>query len=1458
MSFKSIVPAHWALPSSSCANRARPKPANRLSLMQMAMLVVGLELLAGPGSALAQRPIGVDVSSYQGGSINWTSVKNDGVTFAWAKATEGQTVNDADFVVNENNGKAAGVYMGAYHFAHPELHSPSVEASHFWSIAGPYIKADGLTFMPMLDMEVFSGVVGATSYSEWANDWCADIVADAAAAGVKVKPVVYVSACNGCYFNSSVSQWFSDIADYNGGNIYTGTPWTTCTGCEVWGSGVWHVWQVIDAASISGISGGVDLDGYNGTLAGMQSAMIATSATSAIYYWDPQATSGANPYTGSMTGTWENSEWSTSSGGQATTTGWVNGKAACFGVHTGAGTPAYTVTMNSSHVVAGFFDGPLAPNSCNVTINGSGVITLASGPQALDVHNASDGSLGVLTINNVIAGNGQLVPEDDGQAYLKGVNTYSGGTQLGFQGNDWNGIVNFNNGSSFGSGTITVWSSGGALVVQGTSAITIPNDFNFIWTNAAPNLNLVGNPNGVTFSGDWALGSKPATIGSGISGNLVTISGVISGSGAFIINNPGTLALSGVNTYTGNTTISAGTLTIDGAGSLGSGNYSHTIANSGTFNYSSSASQTLSGVISGAGALNANGPGVLALTGVNTYTGATTVNSGGVVQINADSGLGATSSSLTLKGGTLKNNSSSPAVSSSRTITLSTGGGYFDAGWSLPLTINAKITGSGALQVNQDGGASVVLANTANNYTGNTVIGANGPGYYAAGTLAGLQLGADGVIPNGSGFGNVSISATYNGQLDLNGHTDTVNGLSGDGTVNNSTGSGSLSVGGNNQSCTFSGVIENTGGTLALTKVGTGSLTLSGVNTYTGGTTISAGTLDGNVAGSIPGNVNNSAGVLKLDDASTMASSATLTLASAPASSAVNLNFSGTQTIGALNFGVTSKAQGTWGVTGSGAAHQNAAFTGSGLLNVIGGGTSQTITFANPGTQTYGVAPITLGATASSGLTVTYLVTSGPATVAGNQLTITGTGSVTVQASQTGNDNYNPAPLVSQTFTVSPLPVALSGTRSYDGTATAAAAILTIGNNLDGVNLTLSGSATLADSGQGSQSFSSFAGLSLGGSAAGNYTLTGASGSVTITALPVQLSGTRVYDSSATADYSILSVANAVSPDSVTVASGSGTLAGADAGSQAIASFGSLALGNNGAGNYTLTGAGGSVTITNATTTNNIAASPNPSQPGADVTFTAALGAVAPGAGTPTGTVLFKTNGVALGDAIALDGSGVATLITNSLPHGSNTVSAEYIGAANPLGNTNFLGSTNSVVLVVNTPPTASGTNATITQDQALVLSTATLLSLALDPDGDSLSITSAGPTSTNGGTVTLAGGNVTYQPVTNFVGMDLFSFVVSDPYGASATGTVLVTVSLASVPPPYVVVPPTYDSGSGTFQATFTGLPNHTYTIQTAPSPTGPWSFLKTVTTGPDGLIVVTDSDLPPPPAQYYRVAYP
>src|SRR5262249_14463531 len=96
-------------------------------------------LAIGPGSALAQRPAGIDVSDNNGGGLNWGSIHGAGVSYAWAKATEGATVNDSQFVANVSNGKGAGVLMGAYHFARPNLNSPGTEANHFWSIAHPYI-----------------------------------------------------------------------------------------------------------------------------------------------------------------------------------------------------------------------------------------------------------------------------------------------------------------------------------------------------------------------------------------------------------------------------------------------------------------------------------------------------------------------------------------------------------------------------------------------------------------------------------------------------------------------------------------------------------------------------------------------------------------------------------------------------------------------------------------------------------------------------------------------------------------------------------------------------------------------------------------------------------------------------------------------------------------------------------------------------------------------------------------------------------------------------------------------------------------------------------------------------------------------------------------------------------------------------------------------------------------------
>ena len=122
---------------------------------------------------------------------------------------------------------------------------------------------------------------------------------------------------------------------------------------------------------------------------------------------------------------------------------------------------------------------------------------------------------------------------------------------------------------------------------------------------------------------------------------------------------------------------------------------------------------------------------------------------------------------------------------------------------------------------------------TANNtYAGTTTIDAG----------ATLCVGSNAnVFPTNSGNGIITV----NGTLDLNGYSPTINGLSGTGTVtcNASRTTSTLYVGNANTTSTFAGVVQDGSGTVALTKVGTGTFALAGNNTYSGGTTISNGTL---------------------------------------------------------------------------------------------------------------------------------------------------------------------------------------------------------------------------------------------------------------------------------------------------------------------------------------------------------------------------------------------------------------------------------------------------------------------------------------------------------------------------------------------------------------------------------------------------------------------------------------
>jgi autotransporter-associated beta strand protein len=251
---------------------------------------------------------------------------------------------------------------------------------------------------------------------------------------------------------------------------------------------------------------------------------------------------------------------------------------------------------------------------------------------------------------------------------------------------------------------------------------------------------------------------------------------------------------------------------------------------------------TISGPITGGGlTINTTGTttaNTVVLTGSNTHSDTTVL--GGVLQIAADSSLGTVPASpvvnLTLDGGMLKDNNTSPTLDAKRTISLGAGGGYLTANLYQTLRVNGQVTGSGALNIANNLGA-VALANTNNDFAGGLTVGT---AYFSDNAL--LRLGASNVLPDGAGKGDVSLNA--GGTLDMAGFSETVNGLSGAGKVDNTAGGTStLTVGNADVSSQFDGILTNSSGSLALTKIGAGAFTLAGTNGASGTTTVSNGTL---------------------------------------------------------------------------------------------------------------------------------------------------------------------------------------------------------------------------------------------------------------------------------------------------------------------------------------------------------------------------------------------------------------------------------------------------------------------------------------------------------------------------------------------------------------------------------------------------------------------------------------
>jgi len=205
-----------------------------------------------------QRPLGIDVSHYQG-NIDWNMVYQAGKVFAFVKATEGYTYDDPMFVQNMERGTRAGVLMGAYHFARPDNNTPEDEAEHFVRVAGPYIGSGYLP--PVLDLEDPPGrdlqsMYSSAQLSDWVRRWLQRVEQLTG-----VEPIIYTNGRYTRFLDPSLTVYKLWIAEPDGN---TDEPdnlghWTT-----------WAFKQYSWTGNVPGIAGDVDLDVFNGTMEELQ------------------------------------------------------------------------------------------------------------------------------------------------------------------------------------------------------------------------------------------------------------------------------------------------------------------------------------------------------------------------------------------------------------------------------------------------------------------------------------------------------------------------------------------------------------------------------------------------------------------------------------------------------------------------------------------------------------------------------------------------------------------------------------------------------------------------------------------------------------------------------------------------------------------------------------------------------------------------------------------------------------------------------------------------------------------------------------------------------------------------------------------------------------------------------------------------------------------------------------